>query len=66
MNTRKDVKKLLKQLRKDGYEIDEHSKHYKVIDRDGAVLFGISRTPSDVLAWRRILADCRGAGILER
>jgi hypothetical protein len=63
MNTKKDVSQLLRKLRRAGYVIDERGKHYKVRDADGCVLFGVSRTPSDPRAWRRILADCRRSKI---
>jgi len=65
MNTQKDVKKLLRTLERDGYEIDTRSQHYKVCDGAGHVLVGIARTPSDPLAWKRIQADCRRAGLLQ-
>jgi hypothetical protein len=62
MDTKKDVKQLIRKLRRGGHVIDERGKHYKVRTADGAVLFGISRTPSDPLAWKRILADVRRTG----
>jgi hypothetical protein len=64
VNSRKNVKKLLRLVKRNGYVVNTGSKHYKVLDEDGAFLVGISRTPSDPLAWKRILADCRRAGVL--
>jgi hypothetical protein len=64
MNVRKDVSKVLKQLRKAGCEIDASGRHYKVRDGEGTVLFGVSKTPSDPASLKRIMADCRRAGLL--
>jgi hypothetical protein len=66
LNTRKDVSQLLRKLRKAGYIIDRSGKHYKVRDADGRVVLGISRTPSDPRAWRRILADVRRTGVFDK
>jgi hypothetical protein len=64
MNSKKEVRQLLKVVRRNGYIVDDRGKHYKVLGKDGTFLVGISSTPSDPLALKRIRCDLRRVGIL--
>jgi hypothetical protein len=64
MDVEKDVKKLLRSIRRNGYTVDDTAKHTKVLGKDGTFLVGISKTPSDPKALIKIRADCRKAGVL--
>jgi len=64
MNSRKDIAKIIRGARRGGFVVDESSKHIKVLGPDGRFLVGISATPSDSLALRRIKCDLKKAGVL--
>jgi hypothetical protein len=66
MNSRKDIKQMLRAVRRNGYQVDEHAKHLKVLAPDGRFLVGVSSTPGDSLALKRIRSDLHKAGVLAR
>ena len=66
MNTRKEVAQLLRKVQKRGYVISYKSKHIKILDSAGKFVLGVSKTPSDPLALKRIKCDLYRAGCLER
>ena len=63
MKQNKDVQKLLRLAMKQGFVVEQNRKtsHYKVVSPSGGI-FGVSFTPSDSLALKRIKADFRRHG----
>jgi hypothetical protein len=45
MNVGKDVKQMLRTIRRNGYIVNNQAKHYKILDEEGRFLVGVSRTP---------------------
>lgn len=63
MKQQKDVEKLVKRACKQGFSVDKSGKHWKLLDKDGRVVAGISSTPSDYFALHRIRRDMKRAGV---
>lgn len=59
--TDKEIKKLIKDLRKQGFEVSETGPHHKVY-KDGRRIAVLPKTPSDGRARKNILAELRRHG----
>lgn len=59
----KDVRHLLKALRKQGFEVVETTRHYE-IRLNGARITTVARTPSDHRSLRNAIAPCKRAGFV--
>jgi hypothetical protein len=58
----KNIRKLLRKAEKAGFEVNWAARHYKVTSPAGDT-FGVSRSPADGLAWKKILCDFKRAGL---
>jgi len=58
----KDIRKIVKGLRKQGFEVTETTKGHLMVTRDGVLIATFSGTPSDYRAMRNALAPLKRAG----
>lgn len=58
----KDMKKIAKALREQGFEVTITKKQHIAVSRDGRIVAIFSGTPSDWRSMRNSIADARKAG----
>ena len=61
-NMDKDLKRLLKELDRQGFDVRTSGKGYPLIYRDGAFVTKLAQTPSDWRSWKNGIAALRRAG----
>lgn len=60
----KEVRQLLKELRKQGFTIEESGRHFKAFPPGGGPMTVIPRTPSDPRSLKNAIALLRKRGFL--
>lgn len=64
MMSQKDVRDLIKELHRQGFETSRTSKGHIRVRKDGVTVSVFAGTPSDWRSWRNSIADLRRAGFI--
>lgn len=62
----KDTKRLVEELREQGFKVSTTSRGHTVVYRDGRRVTTLSGTPSDRRAWLNAMAALKRAGFVKR